>query len=323
MRHASWQRYGVAFALLMALSLMPAGPVRAKETVALAFGWPSGLHAKVTFSARTTRTVNGRSDDLNLTGRYDFVTSAADDGLLIRFDNVETDVENAGSGPQAMVKKYMARATSMPPSYVVSPDGEFMRVEGLETFRDQILEGLDDAFAELPAAAREQLIQAITAVVSREQLEASMASEWGSYVGTWIGAELDQGDLYELSFDQPVPAFGNMEVPMRSTFLFKGRVACTGAEQARRCVELEMRTVIDPEGLAAAVEALMARLPGGRKAPRIQDMQQETVVRLISEPETLLPHLMESSTRTVTTMAVGGETQAASRTEQKRFVYTY
>jgi hypothetical protein len=152
MRHV-WRCYGLGFLLFAALSLIPAGPVRAKETVALAFGWPSGLHGKVTFSARRTRTVDGRSDDLNLTGRYDFMTSAAVDGLLIRFDNVETDVENAGSGPQAMVKKYMARATSMPPSYVVSPEGEFVRIEGLETFRDRILEGLDEAFAELPASS--------------------------------------------------------------------------------------------------------------------------------------------------------------------------
>ena len=58
----------------------------------------------MTFSARTMRTVDGRSEDLNMTGRYDLVTSAAPDGLLIQFDNIDTDVENAGSGPQAMVK---------------------------------------------------------------------------------------------------------------------------------------------------------------------------------------------------------------------------
>jgi hypothetical protein len=211
----------------------------------------------------------------------------------------------------------------MPPSYVVSPEGEFLRVEGLEAFRNRILEGMYDAFAESPAATREQITETVGAIITREQLEASMASDWYSYVGTWIGAELDQGDLYELNFKQPIPAFGNMEVPMRTTFLFRQRVSCNNAESAKRCVELEMHTFVDPEGLAAAIEAFMARLPAGQGAPRFRDLQHETVVRLISEPETLLPHLMESSTRTIATMAVGDEIQASSRIESKRLVYTY
>jgi hypothetical protein len=323
MRHPSWQSYGWALSLFAAASLMSAGSVRAQETVALTFGWPSGLHGKVTFSARTTRTLNGRSEDLEMPGRYDFVTSAAPDGLLIQFDNVATEVENAGSGPRVMVKAYLAKATSAPPSYVVSSSGEFLRIEGIEAFRNGIFEGMEDAFAEFPAATREQVIQSIAAVVSREQLEASLASEWNSHVGSWIGAEMDEGDLYELTSSQAIPAFGNIEVPMRSTFLFKQRVSCDGAEPTKRCVELEMRTFVDPEGLTAAVEAFMARLPAGHEAPRIQGLQQETVVRLISEPDTLLPHLMESSTRTTTTVAVGDETQASTRIEEKRFVYTY
>jgi hypothetical protein len=323
MRQRSRQRYGLALTLCMAASLSSAAPAGAKETVALTFGWPSGLHGEVTFSARTTRTVNGRSEDLDMAGRYKFVTSPAADGLLIQFDHVETEIADVGSGPQAMVKAYLAKATSTPPSYVVSSGGEFLRVEGIEAFRDGIFEGMEAAFAEFPAATREQVIQTIASVVSREQLEAGLASDWNSHVGTWIGAEMDQGDLYELTSSQAIPAFGNMEVPMRSTFLFKQRVSCNGGESTKRCVELEMRTFVDPEGLTAAVEAFMARLPAGHEPPRIQDLQQETIVRLISEPDTLLPHLMESSRRTTTTVAVGDETQASSHIEEKRFVYTY
>jgi hypothetical protein len=49
-------------------------------------------------------------------------------------------------------------------------------------------------------------------------------------------------------------------------------------------------------------------------------MQQETVVRLINDADTLLPRLMRLSQRTVTTMPVGNRPQAHSRTEEKRFV---
>jgi hypothetical protein len=217
----------------------------------------------------------------------------------------------------------MAKVISMPPSYVVSPEGQFLRIEGLDAFRSGVLAGIDDPLAELPSAPREQVTEALGAIVTREQLEAGLAADWDSHVGTWIGAELNQGELYELAFNRPIPAFGNMEVPVRTTFRFTQRVACNASEVTERCVELEMYSFVDPEGLAAAIEAFVARLAPGQQAPRFQDLHQETVMRLISEPDTLLPHLMESSTRTVATMAVGYETQVSSRIEQKRFVYTY
>jgi hypothetical protein len=117
----SRQRCCLVLALLLVPSLMPVGTVRAKETVALTFGWPSGLNATMCFSARTTRRGNGQSDSLDMAGRYNFTTSAVGDGLMIQFDDIGTEVENAGSGPQAMINAYMAKAVSTPPSYVVSP----------------------------------------------------------------------------------------------------------------------------------------------------------------------------------------------------------
>jgi hypothetical protein len=150
-----------------------------------------------------------------------------------------------------MVQKFIATAISMPPSYVVSPEGQFLRIEGLEAFRNRILEGMDDALAELPPSTREQVIQGMGAIFTRGQLEAGLASDWDSHVGTWIGAELNQGDLYELTFDQPIPAFGNMEVPIRTTFRFKQRVSCNAAEppsaaSISKCIRSSIRRGLPP-----------------------------------------------------------------------------
>ena len=312
-------------ALLVSAALAAGTHVSAnvKETIALTFDWPAGLRGKVAFSARTSKMQNGQSQDLAMAGRYEFTTVDASDGLLIEFHNVETEVENAGSGPQAMIQKYMAEATSTPPSYVVGHDGEFLRVEGLAEFRQSILDGMSEALSEFPSQTRDQIMQTMAGVFSKEQVEVSLVSEWNSTVGTWLNAEMDEGDVYELTYSQAVPAFGNMEVPMRSTFEFKRRLPCNGEEDAKNCVELEARTFVDPDGLSAAVEAFLAQIPSGQIAPRIDDLQQETVIRLISEPGTLLPHLMETSTHTTTTISVGEETQTSSRMEEKHFVYTY
>jgi hypothetical protein len=316
-------RRGLVAALVVGAAVALAGPAAAKETVALNFGWPSDLRGQVTFSARTTQTVNGRSEAISMSGRYDFMTSGAADGLLIRFDNVETQVENSAAGPQAMVKKYLAKAASAPPSYVVAGNGQFVRIEGLEEFRGTVLGGVDDAFAEFPADVRQQVVQVIGRILTKEQLEASIVSEWNMYVGAWIDAELDQGDVYEITYQEPVPALGNMAVPMRAQFMFRERAACDERDEARRCVELELRTFVDPEGMSAALQALLRQLPEGQNAARVEDMQQEMVVRLITEPGTLLPHLLESSKRTVSTVSLGEEQRVSSQVEEKRFVYTY
>lgn len=316
-------RRGLAAVLVAGAAAALAGPAAAKEAVALAFGWPSDLRGQVTFSARTTQTVNGRSEAISMSGRYEVTTADAADGLLIRFDNVETEVENSAAGPQAMVKKYLAKAASTPPSYVVAGDGRFVRIEGLEAFRGSVLGGIDDAFAEFPAEVRRQVAQVVGRIFTREQLEASIVSEWNMYVGAWIDAELDQGDVYEITYREPIPALGNMAVPMRAQFMFRERAACHARDEARRCVELEMRTFVDPEGLGAALEALLGQLPEGGDAARVEDMRQEMVVRLITEPSTLLPHLMESSKRTVSTVSLGAERRVSSQVEERRFVYSY
>lgn len=85
-------RRGLAAALMVGGALALAGPAVAKETVALNFGWPSGLRGQVAFNARTTKIVNGRSEAIGIAGRYDFTPSGAADGLLIRFANFETEV---------------------------------------------------------------------------------------------------------------------------------------------------------------------------------------------------------------------------------------
>lgn len=222
-----------------------------------------------------------------------------------------------------MIKKYLAKAASTPPSYVVADNGQFVRIEGLEEFRGSVLGGIDDAFADYPADVRQQIVQVIGRILTKEQLEASIVSEWNMYVGAWTDSELDQGDVYETTYEAPIPALGNMTVPMRAQFVFRERTACHERDDAQRCVELEMHTFADPEGMSAVLQALLRQLPEGQKAARVEDIQQEMVLHLVTEPGTLLPHRLESSKRTVSTVSLGEEKQVSSKVEERRFVYTY
>jgi len=314
---------GGLFAISFA-AVAPSGPAAAaQETVSLSFAWPQDLRGSVDYTAYRARESNGRSDEVAISGRYDFVTSAVADGLLIRFENVETDVKSDGAGVEAMVKSFMTKAASTPPSYVVGRDGQFRRIEDVDVFRNAVLGGLDDAFADLPEQTRAQISQVMAGILTREQMEAGIVSDWNMFVGAWLEAELDQGDLYELQYEQPVPMLGNASIPMRTTFLFAGRTACDENDAGQGCVILEMKSFVDSDRLSAALEAFLSRFPADGDKPKVEALRQDMTVRLVTEPDTLLPHRLDSRRYTETRMTMNGETSVGSQVEEKRFVYRY
>ncbi len=313
----------IASACLTVVFVSPANAQGAADAVSLNFAWPEGLQANVEFESWSRRSTDGRNEDVGVTGQYAFTTSRAGQDLLIEFGDVQTQVDSPSTDIRAMMTNFIAKAVSVPPSYVVANDGSFRRLEGLDRFRRNMLDGLDDAFTEFPPQIRDQVVRVLDSVLTDEQLQASIASEWNQAVGAWLGADLDRGDLYELSYEETVPAFNNVTVPMRSTFKFVERVPCNGDSPERRCVKLEMRSFVDPEGLAAAIESFLSQLPAGQDRPQIEAMRQESVVRLVTEPDTLIPHLMESAKHTEMTMLLDGRIQESERLERNRYVYTY
>jgi len=299
------------------------GATAAQDSVSLNFAWPQDLRGSVEYASRRAREANGRSEQVEISGSYDFATSAVADGLLIRFENIRTEIDSDGVGVEAMVKQFMTKAASTPPSYVVGHDGEFRRIEDLDAFREALLDGLDQAFADLPAQTRAQLSQAMAAVLTREQLEQGIVSDWNISVGAWLDAELDRGDLYEVAYEQPVPMLGNAAIPMRTTFRFVGRAACREGDGDERCVILEMESFVDSERLADALEAFLSPSPADGPAPTVEAIRQDVSVRLVTEPGTLLPHRMDSRRYTETRMTMNGETSVGSQVEERRVVYRY
>jgi len=314
----------LALAFLAFAGGIPSGrATAAQETVNLNFAWPQDLRGSVDYTAHRARESNGQSDQVAISGRYDFVTSPVADGLLIRFENVETDVESDGAGLESMVKTFMTKAASTPPSYVVGRDGQFRRIEDLDAFRDAVLGGLDEAFADLPEQTRTQISQVMAGVLTREQMEVAIVSDWNMFVGAWLDAELDEGDLYELQYEQPVPMLGNAAIPMRTTFLFTGRAACDDRDTGQGCVVLEMKSFVDSDRLAAALEAFLGQFPADGQRPKVEALRQDVSVRLVTEPDTLLPHRLDSRRYTETRITMNGATSVGSQVEEKRFVYRY
>ena len=143
------------------------------DKVALRFGWPVGMSARVVQDWSRIQSRSGRRDSTHVVTSYRLRVAAHPKGRLIQTDSFQV-VAPSVAGQAAGVEQLLARMSSFAPSYVVSAGGEFVGLEGL----GQMKSTLDSLFAPMlaehegaPPAAR----QFLTAVTSAEALTASAA----------------------------------------------------------------------------------------------------------------------------------------------------
>jgi len=310
--------------LIAAVAAAPAAEqsAKAQDTANLRFAWPNDLKADVLFKSKRTKMQGSQSHVVSMNGRFRITTSPVRDGLKISTKDFTVDVDGGPNGAAAQIQKLLLKAASTPPDFVVSRDGDFVRVDGLEEFRSNLMGALSDLTADLPDQAKAQVNQIMSQVLSKELLEANMASSWNRDVGSWLGADLDQGDVYEAELSYALPMFGNIEVPLIATFQFHGRVPCTASDTAKSCVDLEMQTFVNSERLSEALAGFISQFAPGQ-APAVDALELTTTVRLITEPGTLLPHRMQSTKVTSVTMTHGGQQSSQRQVEEEEAVYRY
>lgn len=319
-----------AMPLLLAASLHAhAAP---KDTVQLSYAWPAHLESRVDFVSRSSKTTGKQEESITMRGSYRMRSVPVAEGLRIDFDEVQVDVQDTGMAAQQLddFQRALLKLTSVSPSYIVSPAGEYVRTDGLDSFHGRIRSYFDETVQnaaggrELPPAARQVIEGLINSLFSKEQLEAMIAEDWNRSVGAWAGGELARGAVYRANFTSRVPMLNNAAVPMRTSIRYLGRVSCHAADRALDCVELEMRSLADSQKLAQAMGPFMARferLTGSQLT--IKSMRVDYRARLVTEPGTLLPHRVESRKVSAMTMVQAGQAQTARQTDELQMTYRY
>ena len=310
---------------LISLLLLPFAPVRA-DTVTLAFAWPETVEGTATFSARKTRAAERGQQVIVVRGGYGFAAKPVADGQLITFGKTQVDVqvEPPVSGMQGRLQQFMLSAANQRPSYVIDRQGSYLRLENMERYRQNLREAYAALLADLPDQAKERVQQTIEGAMSDRQLEARMAESWNRDVGAWVGGEFDRGETYEQDFSMAVPLLGNTEVPMKAAYRYLGPVSCGKAASADRCVHLELRSFVDSDKVARALEAFLKRMAGqGAGEFRIEQLRIDTTVRLVTEPDTLLPHRIEQQKVSSTVLSQGGQSQATRQVEEIVYEFAY
>ena len=159
--------------------------------------------------------------------------------------------------------------------------------------------------------------------VSEERLLAAAREHWDQLAGAWSGATLVMGEIYPRKDRLVVP---RSALRIRSTVEYGvgRRISCAEEKPAADCVEIEVRSRPVPEALAQLEKAMRERsraaTPGNLGV--LENLEIEESSYLVTEPSTLIPHYLETTTKFHATLLRPGEADTVI-TDLDQHIYRY
>jgi len=296
-----------------------------RETLALRFDWPVGLTAFVETerSTRTTGPLGPSSTTVRMS--YRIGVEEAQDGRLIRYGDIRAEDPDNGQIypldelPEPLASQFIA----LFPSYVVSDEGRLVRLEGVEPLIEEARRKLESRLAELPPESADARMLAASGV-SEERLLAAAREHWDQLAGAWSGTSLVVGESYRRKHRLLVPALGGLRIVSTTELSVGQRIPCGEETTAADCVEIQVRSRPVPEALAQLEKAMRERsreaTPGGFGA--LENLEIEESSYLVTEPSTLIPHYLETTTKFHATLLRPGEADTVI-TDLDQHIYRY
>jgi hypothetical protein len=277
----------VAFVLIVGVPAWAKGnkasPKAKPDVVSLAFGWPDGLNADVTY--RWTRSKPGKPDQaLAMTARL----TVARQGEAVRVAFRDWKAQpTANASPGAAAPSLEAITT------VVDTKGTFVRVDGTISADDstRVAAGVArarerESGANQGSGATKKTAEMIPAL-SRVQAERT----WQMLVGSWTDVALEIGEDLETDVERRMPSVpglpgGTLKTKLR--FRAERRLDCPD-DPSKRCVELKTRSEADRDSMAKLLEK-MGIQAGAKDAVTASDLTAVEEIELVTEPDRLIPH---------------------------------
>jgi hypothetical protein len=286
----------------IALLIIPtvAAAQRRPDSVSLRFKWPTGTTAQVEQKWIRVDSSPERRDSITVRSRYRMRVLQHAEGQLIATDSFV--VSGASSFPDSSARgdllQAVTRLGSFQPSFIVSAEGEFQRVEGIAQAKpvlDSVMGPRVGNLDDVPPGERASL----RSMTSEQALLAAAERQWSAVVGAWVGADWVVGEAYERTIEEPVPFAPGMKIPMRYEYGAVERLACTPAMRRDSCVRLELYREPDAAALRKLIAEMMTRLgvAGKEILEGLQELRTINELRLIAEPRTLRPHSVTHVTR--------------------------
>lgn len=327
----AWLGFGVAL-FLLPTALLGQG---SGETALLEFRWPIGLHAEVVEQRETWENSSDGADSTSAALSYTMHVENHPQGYLLRHsDFVFSDSRSRARSRRSSdaegeitlnLEELSSQVGAMIPSYVVSPRGELVGIDGLEALQSQAREMLltDLAASERQRPATRDLLEQL---LSRDFFLAQANEVWSELVGFWIGSELEIGVTYEFEQEEANPLVPNVLLPFTYRFGAKEMVPCTAGDRDADCIALELVSFPDPNAMEALILELLERMNGVDASDQVfyERLQMENYVLLVADPETLIPYRLESS-KIVSGRSVrsDGEASDFDQISVRTVTYTY
>lgn len=293
----------------------------APDVAKLTFAWPTPLRARIEGERYRERHTDTRHDTTVAPLSYRMTAERDGDEYVIRFDEFQVPAPPAGL---VMEAAFIERIGTLVPSYRVNAAGEFTRLENPGAIR-ALLDSVTASVLPKNQPMPPQLKQFLATMTSDEVLAASAAQDWNLLVGTWVGGELEVGQAYVSSGEEPVPVFQNAPVRFDYEFAVLRRLSCdsVAAPTARDCVELQMVSKPDSAAMRQLIDKLATSLVPGSEDVVFTHFNVENVVTLVARPETLMPVFLSVYKEVSTTAREAGKEEKLFQIDVRTHWYKY
>lgn len=269
----------------------------ARERIPLGFDWPSGFAARVR-GTEARRLLSGTVRDETQTElAYRIRIEPGADGLRVRYDDFSLpDPHQSGLVRLAAVPGLETLSAALQPSFVVSPDGRLAGTPDLDGVAQSINQELARLHAQpggLPEGA-----PLLPTRFSPEVFRRHVPDEWVPMVELWAGREVELGTHYEVDLVVRLPLLDGRPVRMDGELLVSERIPCGEHASEARCVELVLVSRSAPSAPAGLDDIQSPPdVQASSSRPELTALQLDETIRLVTEPETLVPYRVSTTRR--------------------------
>lgn len=280
MIHLAWLLALASNSTLASAQVVQAGAARPWEPCRFAWVVPTSVWV----------TQAGEKRGHAATMRYLLTLSAgAVDGelqaRLTDFEFLEVDGKDVTTPEMRQALASTRALTQAVPDMIVDSTGNFLRAGGVEELVERVI-AHEATQSGRDAGQLKRELEFMKSPTVLATLEQACGDYWNTWVGAWVGFELEPGS--ESTEDQDIPFMG-VALPAKVT----RRNAGPSAEHPGH-VELSQTTVIEGPAAASALAetmATMAQQGGGRPFPKDElfDIRSVSVVTVVIDGTTLKP----------------------------------
>jgi hypothetical protein len=234
------------------------------------------------------------------------------------------DASNLGSDVEKKLVNLMARVLGRMPVAVISKTGEFKQVRDIDAFAKQMNAEIDKAVTQaVPesdphhAAVKAATDEELRPLATPDNLVARIQQDYSLETSIWSDATLEQNGWVSLPLTLSMNGTPQGYIEHTVEAMFSRRVQCAAGLPPEGCVELVIEAVPTIKAVAEVAQKLQDANQG-----RL-DYAAATRMRLVVDPDTLVPYENETLRYTYLALANKGQRAVKIATEQSVNVYKY